>query len=74
MVKGRFDECCPHCKHKIKNLYDCFVSSDYKTSFSFECPICNETIAVEVHSVPEFELFDPQILSEFEKKCCGITK
>jgi transcription elongation factor Elf1 len=53
--RGRFDERCPHCGTKIA-VHEHFVSHDYSNCFTMECPLCEEEIEVEVHSVPEFEL------------------
>jgi hypothetical protein len=56
---GNFDETCPHCGRKITNLYDYFVSHDYATEFTIDCPCCDDKILVAVHAVPEFETLMP---------------
>lgn len=51
----RFDGRCPHCNERIA-VYDHFVAHDYSLDFRMDCPLCDETIQVDVHTVPEFEL------------------
>lgn len=62
---GNFTERCPHCDYKLKELHDKFVNADYAMDFSFDCPLCDNTIAVHVHQVPEFELSKAQTDEEY---------
>lgn len=52
---GTFAERCPYCETKI-DVYDHFISHDYASNFEIDCPSCEETIEVDVHAVPEFEM------------------
>ena len=53
---GRFDDRCPTCSEKVE-LYDAFISKDYRSDFETTCPHCGELLEVYVHAVPEFEVF-----------------
>jgi hypothetical protein len=52
---------CPHCQAEI--TYDdvnrAFIDSDYHTYFDWDCPHCEQSIHVNVHATPDFELCDP---------------
>lgn len=67
-----FDECCPHCEKRIKNLYQSFVDKDYSTAFSIECPHCFKKVAVDVHTCPEFETSNPDLMNKYIRKEYGI--
>jgi len=55
MTKQRWDERCPYCETRVA-VYDHFVAHDYAVDFTFDCPLCEEEITVDVEAVPEFGL------------------
>lgn len=52
---------CPHCNAPISYhaLHAHFSAREYPTYFDWDCPHCGETIAVEVHAIPDFQLNAP---------------
>ena len=73
MTTGQFDESCPHCSRKV-GVYDAFMASDYEHQFSFECNSCGKWIAVDVHTVPEFELSKPDDIDRVSLLFYGILQ
>ena len=52
-----WDETCPECGGRIGEwLNQCFIDGDNRTEFKLTCLHCGEKLAVDVHSVPEFEV------------------
>lgn len=67
MISGKFDERCPKCGKHIAP-YDHFQQHDYALEFSVECPGCSEKLVIEVHSVPEFEIFTQEAVDADHKR------
>lgn len=66
-MANRFDECCPHCRKKLK-CHGWFESRDYSTNFEFPCDHCGKQIEMIVHTVPEFEMRKAETPEEYQAR------